>query len=64
MPKTKSNRAAKKRFRVTGTGKIIHRKAWGGHLFKSKSKPRQMRLKGNKVVAQQDLGRVNRLMKG
>jgi large subunit ribosomal protein L35 len=64
MPKTKSNRAAKKRFRVTGTGKIVHRKAWGGHLFKSKSKPRQMRLKGNKVVAQVDVERVNRLMKG
>ncbi len=64
MPKSKSSRAAKKRFRVTGTGKIVHRKAWGSHLFKSKSKPRQMRLKGNKVVAQQDVDRVNRLMKG
>jgi large subunit ribosomal protein L35 len=64
MPKMKSSRAARKRFRVTGTGKVIHRKAWGGHLFKSKSKSRQVRLKGNKVVAQQDVERVNRLMNG
>jgi len=64
MPKAKSNRAARKRFRVTGTGKVVHRKAWGSHLFKSKSTSRQMRLKGNKVVAQQDVERVNRLMNG
>ena len=64
MPKAKSNRAAKKRFRVTGTGKIVHKKAWGGHLFKSKSKSRQIRLKGNKVVSQQDVERVNRLISG
>jgi large subunit ribosomal protein L35 len=64
MPKAKSNRGARKRFRVTGTGKIVHKKAWGGHLFKSKQKSRQIRLKGNKVVAQQDMERVNRMLKG
>jgi len=64
MPKAKSNRAAKKRFRVTGTGKIVHKKAWGSHLFKSKQVSRQVRLKGNKVVASQDVERVNRLLKG
>jgi len=64
MPKTKSNRGARKRFRVTGTGKIVHKKAWGGHLFKSKSKSRQIRLKGNKVLADSDMARVERLMKG
>ena len=64
MPKAKSNRGAKKRFRVTGTGKLVHKKAWGGHLFKSKQKSRQIRLKGNKVVSEQDADRVNRMMKG
>ena len=62
MPKMKSNRAAKKRFRVTGSGKIVHRKAWGSHLFKSKSRPRQIRLKGNNVVSDQDHDRVQRLL--
>lgn len=64
MPKAKSNRAARKRFRVTGTGKIIHKKAWGSHLFKSKQKSRQIRLKGNKVLPKQDVPRVERLLKG
>ncbi len=62
MPKMKTNRGAAKRFRVTGTGKIVHRKAWGGHLFKSKSKARQIRLKGNKVVQKSDEARIKRLL--
>jgi len=62
MPKMKTNRAAKKRFRVTGSGKIVHRKAWGSHLFKSKTRSRQIRLKGNNVVSQADHSRVERLI--
>jgi len=62
MPKMKTNRAAAKRFRRTGTGKFIHRKAWGSHLFKSKSRPRQLRLKGNKVVSSHDAERVSRML--
>lgn len=62
MPKMKTNRAAAKRFRRTGTGKLMHRKAWGSHLFKSKSKSRQIRLKGNKVVDDADRRRVERML--
>ncbi len=64
MPKAKSNRAARKRFRVTGTGKIVHRKAWGSHLFKSKTRSRQIRLKGNAVVSDSDQARARRLLEG
>ncbi len=62
MPKMKTNRAAAKRFRITGSGKIVHRKAWGSHLFKSKSKTRQIRLKGNSVVKKSDHDRAERLL--
>ncbi len=62
MPKMKTNRGAAKRLRVTGSGKILHRKAWGAHLFKSKSKSRQMRLKGNAEVAKPDQKRARRLL--
>ncbi|MEX0875228.1 MAG: 50S ribosomal protein L35 [Actinomycetota bacterium] len=62
MPKQKTNRAAAKRFRVTGAGKIMHRKAWGSHLFKSKTRARQIRLKRNAVVADQDHARARRLL--
>jgi large subunit ribosomal protein L35 len=60
MPKMKTNRAARKRFRRTG--KIVHRTAWGSHLFKSKTRARQIRLKRNGVVADPDMKRVERLI--
>lgn len=62
MPKMKTSRAAAKRFRRTGSGKFVHRKAWGSHLFKSKTKSRQIRLKGNKGVADSDHDRVRRML--
>lgn len=62
MPKMKTNRAAAKRFRRTASGKFVHRKAWGSHLFKSKTKSRQIRLKGNKVTADSDRDRVRRML--
>jgi large subunit ribosomal protein L35 len=62
MPKMKTNRAAAKRFHRTGSGKLVHRKAWGSHLFKSKTKARQIRLKGNKVVDDADRSRVRRML--
>ena len=64
MPKMRTNRAAAKRFRVTGSGKVVHRKAWGSHLFKSKTRSRQIRLKGNNVVSASDEGRAKRLLGG
>ena len=62
MPKMKTHRATAKRFKKTGTGKLMHRKAWGSHLFKSKTKPRQIRLKGNNVLTDADKPRVDRLL--
>jgi large subunit ribosomal protein L35 len=58
----KTNRGAAKRLRVTGSGKIMHRKAWGAHLFKSKSRDRQMRLKGNAEVSKADRREARRLL--
>lgn len=62
MPKMKTNRGAAKRLRVTGSGKVVHRKAWAGHLFKSKSRSRQMRLKGNAEVSPADRRQARRLL--
>lgn len=64
MPKMKSNRAAAKRLRVTGSGKVVHRKAWGAHYFKSKTRSRQIRLKGNAEVSPADTRRARRLLGG
>jgi large subunit ribosomal protein L35 len=42
--KAKSHRGAAKRFRVTRTGKVLHRRANRGHLLQKKSRARKRRL--------------------
>ena len=44
MPKIKTNSGAKKRFSLTGTGKVKSRKPGKRHLLRSKSKSRKRRL--------------------
>ena len=42
MPKLKTHRAAAKRYKVTGTGKITRRHAGIGHLLQHKSESRDV----------------------
>ena len=44
MPKMKTHSGAKKRFRVTGTGKIMHERAGKRHLLERKSSRHTRRL--------------------
>lgn len=44
MPKMKTNRSAAKRFKVTATGKILHRKSGKSHLLRKKSSKRKRAL--------------------
>jgi large subunit ribosomal protein L35 len=46
MPKMKSHRGAAKRFRVTGTGKVMRRKATGNHFLRKKDGSRKRRISG------------------
>ena len=46
MPKMKSHRGAAKRFRVSGTGKILRRKATGKHFLTKKTGSRRRRISG------------------
>jgi large subunit ribosomal protein L35 len=50
MPKMKTNRAAAKRFRVTGSGKIRRSKCGLNHGMQEKSKKRCRRLRKNDMV--------------
>ncbi len=43
MPKQKTRKAILKRFKVTKTGKVIHKGSFGRHLKASKNKARQRR---------------------
>ena len=45
MPKIKSNRAAAKRFKVTGTGKLKRNKAYKSHILTKKSTKRKRNLR-------------------
>jgi large subunit ribosomal protein L35 len=44
--KKKTHRSAAKRFRITRTGKILHRKATGNHMLTKKSGSRRRRVEG------------------
>jgi large subunit ribosomal protein L35 len=61
MPKLKTRKAAAKRFRATGSGKIFRRKAYKNHLLQPKSSERKRRLSHITLVSEQDEGEV-RLM--
>ena len=50
MPKMKTHRGAAKRFRVTGTGKVLRRKATGNHFLVKKSGARKRRITGMEEV--------------
>ena len=48
--KQKTHRATAKRFRITRTGKILHRKATGTHMLTKKSGSRRRRVEGMSEV--------------
>ncbi len=62
MPKQKTHSGAKKRFKVTGSGKITHEQSNRRHLMEVKSSRRTRRLESDQVVAPADLKKVKRLL--
>jgi large subunit ribosomal protein L35 len=50
MPKLKSHRGAAKRFKRTGTGKIVRHHAFARHILTSKTRSRKRRLVKGVVV--------------
>ena len=62
MPKMKSNRAAAKRFKVTGTGKFKRHKAYKSHILTKKSSKRKRKLGTSTLVSKEDSKRVSRLL--
>jgi large subunit ribosomal protein L35 len=62
MPKMKTNRAAKKRFRVTGTGKIMRQRSHRYHKLEHKSSVVTRRLDGDVVLAPGDAANVKKML--
>ena len=50
MPKMKSNKSAAKRFKVSGTGKLIRNKAYKSHILTKKSTKRKRNLRQSTVT--------------
>ena len=62
MPKNKTHSGAKKRFKVTGSGKLMHEQRNRRHLLEHKSSRRTRRLAQEKVLTGGDLKKMNRLL--
>jgi large subunit ribosomal protein L35 len=63
MPKQKTRRSAAKRFKVTGSGRIMRRRAGRAHLVVGKKPSSRMRrLKGEAEVSAGDRKRVGRML--
>ncbi|MEW6511479.1 MAG: 50S ribosomal protein L35 [Bacteroidota bacterium] len=62
MPKTKTKSSAKKRFRLTGTGKVKRATAYRSHILTSKTRKRKRKLRKGHLVSVQDVPAVKRML--
>jgi large subunit ribosomal protein L35 len=62
VPKMKSHSGAKKRFRVTGSGKVMREQANRRHLFEGKPTTRTRRLAADLVVSPADKKKIKKLL--
>jgi large subunit ribosomal protein L35 len=62
MPKMKTHSGSAKRFRLTGTGKVIRRRANMNHLLEHKSSRRTRRLSGEMTLAPSDVKKIKKLL--
>ncbi len=62
MPKIKTHKGAKKRFKITGSGKARRSKSHTGHLFTGKSAKRKRNLRKSAAVHPSDARRIKRML--
>ena len=62
MPKMKSHSGAKKRFKLTATGKARGRSAFSSHILEKKSPKRKRRMSQPKDISNVDSKRVKKLL--
>ena len=63
MPKVKTNSSAKKRFKLTGTGKIKRKSAFKSHILTKKTTKQKRNLTHTALVSDADTGNVKRIGK-
>jgi large subunit ribosomal protein L35 len=62
MPKMKTHSGSAKRFRLTGTGKVMRRRANRNHLLEHKASKRTRRLSGDQMLAAADVRKIKKLL--
>ena len=62
MPKMKTKRAAAKRLKITGTGRLKRNRSWKRHKLEAKPPKRKRRLRKAVLVAKVDEPRLKRLV--
>ena len=62
MPKMKTKSAAKKRFKVTATGKIMHKNAFSSHNMEHKTRKRKRQFRKDHAIAGSDMKEVKALL--
>ena len=62
MPKLKTKSGAKKRFKVTGTGKIKHKHAYKNHILTKKETKQNRRLGNMALVKNSDMNNVKAML--
>ena len=62
MPKMKTRKSVKKRFKKTASGKLKHRHAFTSHILTSKGKKRKRQLRKRGYLNQTDQNRMSALI--
>jgi len=62
MPKIKTNRGAAKRFKTTGSGKIVRNKAFANHILTKKTTKRKRNLRKSGLVDATNKKAITRLV--
>jgi len=62
MPKVKSNRGAAKRFKLTGSGKVVRSKANSSHILTKKTTKRKRNLRKGTLVDSTNMAAVKRMV--
>jgi large subunit ribosomal protein L35 len=62
MPKIKTNRAAAKRFRKTGTGKIVYHKSCASHILTKKTTKRKRSLRKRQLIDKVNRKEIRQLL--
>jgi large subunit ribosomal protein L35 len=63
MPKMKTKSSAKKRFKLTGSGKIKRKHAYKSHILTKKSKKRKLRLTHSGLVNDADVDSIKQQLR-